>query len=99
MVEGARLESVYTGNCIASSNLAVSAKENQTPRQRGFLFEQSHQACLNGSDQIKTYSLGLIFFESPPFSDHRAKRGNLNLIVRNPNNKNARHEVPAMVLG
>ncbi len=26
MVEGARLESVYTGNCIASSNLAVSAK-------------------------------------------------------------------------
>ncbi len=25
VVEGARLESVYTGNCIASSNLAVSA--------------------------------------------------------------------------
>ena len=27
MVEGARLESVYTGNCIASSNLAVSASK------------------------------------------------------------------------
>ena len=26
MVEGARLESVYTGNRIASSNLAVSAR-------------------------------------------------------------------------
>ena len=26
VVEGARLESVYTGNCIASSNLAVSAE-------------------------------------------------------------------------
>ena len=29
MVEGARLESVYTGNCIASSNLAVSAKNEK----------------------------------------------------------------------
>ena len=28
MVEGARLESVYTGNRIASSNLAVSADES-----------------------------------------------------------------------
>ena len=25
MAEGARLESVYTGNCIESSNLSVSA--------------------------------------------------------------------------
>ncbi len=29
MVEGARLESVYTGNCIASSNLAVSANKKR----------------------------------------------------------------------
>ena len=29
VVEGARLESVYTGNCIASSNLAVSAPERR----------------------------------------------------------------------
>ena len=28
VVEGARLESVYTGNRIASSNLAVSANES-----------------------------------------------------------------------
>ncbi len=27
MVEGASLESLYTGNCIASSNLAVSASK------------------------------------------------------------------------
>lgn len=29
MVEGARLESVYSGNAIAGSNPALSAKENQ----------------------------------------------------------------------
>ena len=41
VVEGARLESVYTGNRIASSNLAVSANESNKqspPFRRGFLF-------------------------------------------------------------
>jgi hypothetical protein len=31
VVEGARLESVYTGNCIAGSNPALSAKPNHSP--------------------------------------------------------------------
>jgi hypothetical protein len=37
VVEGARLESVYTGNCIASSNLAVSAQKNKARYMRVLL--------------------------------------------------------------
>ena len=35
MVEGARLESVYTGNCIKGSNPLVSAKRTKNPTDKG----------------------------------------------------------------
>ncbi len=39
VVEGARLESVYMGNCIMSSNLIVSAKKKNVKRNLDvFLF-------------------------------------------------------------
>ena len=38
VVEGARLESVYMGNCIMSSNLIVSAKKNVKRNLDVFLF-------------------------------------------------------------
>ena len=38
MVEGARLESVYMGNCIMSSNLIVSAKKKVLIIQHFFNF-------------------------------------------------------------
>ena len=40
VVEGARLESVYMGNCIMSSNLIVSAKEKR-PEISGRFFIKS----------------------------------------------------------
>ena len=40
MVEGARLESVYSGNAIAGSNPALSAKQNRC--LKGHFFIQNH---------------------------------------------------------
>ena len=39
MVEGARLESVYSGNAIAGSNPALSAKQYKCPKGHFFIFK------------------------------------------------------------
>jgi hypothetical protein len=46
VVEGARLESVYSGNAIAGSNPALSAKENRCPERGIFVFRAS-KACFS----------------------------------------------------
>lgn len=49
VVEGASLESLYTGNCIASSNLAVSAeKPNKAPLYGALLFFGSPKVYFQG---------------------------------------------------
>ncbi len=40
MVEGARLESVYSGNAIAGSNPALSANKHRCPNGHFFIREQ-----------------------------------------------------------
>lgn len=62
MDEGARLESVWTGNCLASSNLALSAINifapdfNKFGRARrggsGALYPQSATAGLNSRPRV-----------------------------------------------
>ena|GEM_PF-3174545 len=43
VVEGARLESVYVGNCIAGSNPALSAFARRSFNEGGlFLLQQTH---------------------------------------------------------
>ena len=50
MVEGARLESVYTGNRIEGSNPFLSAKEKLEIKTREsvfFSYTARHKACFN----------------------------------------------------
>ena len=75
MVEGARLESVYTGNCIAGSNPALSAK---TPENQRFALVF---LCLFGNEagfgerkrhkKTQPTEGGQVFrgFEAPPARD------------------------------
>ncbi len=76
MVEGARLESVYTGNRIASSNLAVSAKYFKTQLNAGFFIAQTSQALLERSDGHKKQRHCVAVFkilEASPNKDVRSK--------------------------
>lgn len=71
MVEGARLESAYMGNCIAGSNPALSAKTHENQR-KALVF-----LCLFGNEagfgkrkwhKTPTTEGGLVFrgFEASP---------------------------------
>ena len=57
MVEGARLESVYTRKGIAGSNPALSARPKQCPRQRrGILFVADGTSLLGPDAENKMIS-------------------------------------------
>jgi hypothetical protein len=78
VVEGARLESVYTRKGIAGSNPALSAnKRTRVPSQRLgiFYFPYASQAWLGeqGGNKKDARSASLLFLcFSPPFRDHRS---------------------------
>ena len=57
MVEGARLESVYRGNSIASSNLAVSAKQD-CPVRGIFYFGNAAKRPFVAMDEMKNAKAG-----------------------------------------
>jgi hypothetical protein len=52
VVEGARLESVYSGNAIAGSNPALSAREMKCPA-RAFLISRALKACFHKQVESK----------------------------------------------
>ena len=47
MVEGARLESVYTGNCIKGSNPLVSALTRPIFTESGFILPIIRLVCIH----------------------------------------------------
>ena len=56
VVEGARLESVYTGNCIAGSNPALSAKTPENQRNAlVFLCLFGNEACFGERKRHKKH--------------------------------------------
>jgi hypothetical protein len=52
VVEGARLESGYTGNCIEGSNPFLSAKHRKAPKG-AFLIDAAGKACFAKRNQLK----------------------------------------------
>ena len=64
MAEGATLERLYTGNCIESSNLSVSAKEKTLERlvlQGFFVFCPPQLSSWSGEMEWGNLLIGLLF--------------------------------------
>jgi hypothetical protein len=53
VVEGARLESVYSGNAIAGSNPALSAEHDECPALAGIFVLKPWQAYLSWAEKTK----------------------------------------------
>jgi hypothetical protein len=78
VVEGARLESVYTRKGIAGSNPALSARSNQCPGfSRAFLFEADARACSQRMRQTKMgvsdSERALVWSLAPHLRDRRSE--------------------------
>ena len=74
MVEGARLESVYTGNRIEGSNPSVSAKQINAQPLAGFFVSGSVQSWLCKADEHKKSAhdgARRLFVFSPPAAGGR----------------------------
>jgi hypothetical protein len=68
VVEGARLESVYSGNAIAGSNPALSAREMKCPA-RAFLISRALKDCFHKrveSKMRRREAPALHFFDDSP---------------------------------
>ena len=67
MVERARLESVYTGNCIGGSNPPLSAKQKSPTNIETNYYESSAKHGLSGDSWRLVYEcseFGLFYFKS-----------------------------------
>jgi hypothetical protein len=69
VVEGARLESVYSGNAIAGSNPALSANKKNCPRKRALLFSRATEISYFRFEEIKKAAnieyIGFLNFKLP----------------------------------
>jgi hypothetical protein len=73
VVEGARLESVYSGNAIAGSNPALSADKIKRPIGGFFIFTnvESLLSKASGNKMKKNSAFGFHFICKPFFWDDR----------------------------
>ncbi len=72
VVEGARLESVYMGNCIEGSNPFLSANQNEAPIGRFFIGRRRCGLAHEALEDNKKQRSGFIWVEAPPVADQRS---------------------------
>jgi hypothetical protein len=99
VVEGARLESGYTGNCIEGSNPFLSAKHRKAPKG-AFLIDAADKACFAKRNQLKKRGTQCRLCDdlSPPNWDRlpAIPGSGQSLLCKAESIKKARHAVLAL---